>query len=349
MREALESQICAIAYADVVSSTSITPEVQKAVLNKLIRDIVSEAKNSYSVVHGKSMGDGFLVCGSDAYEMSEFALNVRDRFKNANWERLGLPNGLAIRIGMELGTVRLVADDEGEIDVSGSSIEKAARIEKITPPNTIWITDHFANHLQREAVPNLALNSIGKKTLPKKAGEMPLFELRWQADGSSAESKTETDTATQPVGHIPKVRRKFTDVERDKFILSAFKIIQNFFERSLQQLKDTQPHLVEVSLETVTTRKFTAEVHVNGERRSSCKIWAGGKSMFGGRNREIAYSTNYFSVDDDSSMNESFSISDDGYDLFLESIGMIYWDDENKFTPEQAADHLWKNFIQGIE
>ncbi|MBL6932691.1 MAG: toll/interleukin-1 receptor domain-containing protein, partial [Rhodospirillales bacterium] len=71
--------------------------------------------------------------------------------------------------------------------------------------------------------------------------------------------------------------------------------------------------------------------------------------MFGGRNREIAYSTNYFSVDDDSSMNESFSISDDGYDLFLESIGMIYWDDENKFTPEQAADHLWKNFIQGIE
>ncbi len=343
-----KNQICAILFADIVGSSSVSDEVQKANLNKFIRTIVGEGERCCSLIIAKTMGDGFLLCGTDPCQIAEFSLNVRDRFKNNNWVRLGYQKPLAIRVGLELGTVTLVEDDLGNVDISGKAVERAARIEPITPPNTIWVSDYYANHLSREVMPNIFLRSLGEKKLAKEAGILNLYELRWASEVEHFDS-VEVSDASMPLGDLPKIRRDFSDMERDRFLITAFRDIQDFFDRSLSALKKQEANLIETDIEKISSTKFIASIHVNGKTRCRCKIWIGGKRFFGNRNREIGYVSGDFDTQDDSSYNESLSVSDDGYVLYLQALGIFVRGDEDTLSAMEAAKKLWKNFIREIE
>lgn len=139
-----------------------------------------------------------------------------------------------------------------------------------------------------------------------------------------------------------RVKKAFTDRDKDKFLSDAFEYMANFFEGSLSELAARNPE-VETDFRRIDKNHFTATVYITGSERSRCKIWFGGRDSFPSG---IAYSYGSSSVNDNS-YNESLSVEDDGYTLYLKALGMSM--QQSKMSFEGAAEYYWGMFIQPLQ
>lgn len=139
-----------------------------------------------------------------------------------------------------------------------------------------------------------------------------------------------------------RIKKTFTDRERDQFLTDAFEYMANYFEGSLSELGKRNPE-IESDFRRIDANRFTVTAYVNGSEASHCKIRLGG-----GFSNGIAFSFGRSFVENDNSMNESLSVHDDGYAMFLQPIGFQGRGNE-KLTFEGAAEFYWELFIQPLQ
>jgi TIR domain len=140
-----------------------------------------------------------------------------------------------------------------------------------------------------------------------------------------------------------RIKRAFTDHEKDRFLDEAFEYIANYFEGSLAELEQRNPD-ISTRFKRVDSDQFTAAIYSGGALASSCRIWMGGRQTFGG----IAYSASERSFGN--SMNESWSVDDEGYSLFLKPLlGAVRGRAEKQLTHEGGAEHFWSNLIEPLQ
>lgn len=142
-----------------------------------------------------------------------------------------------------------------------------------------------------------------------------------------------------------RVKKDFTDQDRDIFMEKTFEYISNFFESSLLELEKRNPE-INTKFKRIDANHFTSSIYKNGKHESSCKIWLGG---FHGNNTEIAYLSSISSSDN--SMNDSISIQDDGHSLFLSALGYMFRGkiDGSKLTQEGSAEYFWEQLISPLQ
>lgn len=140
-----------------------------------------------------------------------------------------------------------------------------------------------------------------------------------------------------------RVKKQFTDHEKDEFLDEAFEYIANYFEGSLAELEKRYPE-IRTRFKRIDSNHFTAAIYASGNLLSSCRIWMGGRYFSGG----IAYSMS--ERGDDSSFNESLSVDDDGYTLFLKLLGMFIGNPANQqLTYEGGAEYYWNKLIEPLQ
>lgn len=141
-----------------------------------------------------------------------------------------------------------------------------------------------------------------------------------------------------------RLKKKFDDHERDQFLEDSYEYIARFFDGSLQELAERNPH-IRTRFKRRDATSFSASVYENGNIKSACSIWYGGNGGFGGNT--ICYSTNPDSSRN--SMNESVSVEEDGYALHLKPMGFspFYGSRNNSgaLTQQGAAEYLWSMLI----
>lgn len=142
-----------------------------------------------------------------------------------------------------------------------------------------------------------------------------------------------------------RMKKEFTDKEKDDFLESTFEYIANFFENSLNELQVRNPQ-IESRFNRLDKVRFTASVYINGRKTSACKIWLPGSNSFAG---EIGYSNN--DSGGENSFNESLSIVDDGYSLFLRPMGLAlsFSSGSEHLTQQGGAEHLWGIFVKPLQ
>jgi hypothetical protein len=141
-----------------------------------------------------------------------------------------------------------------------------------------------------------------------------------------------------------RVKKEFTDRDKDVFLSQAYDYIANFFEGSIEELKDRNPS-IDANFRRIDANHFTASVYRHGKELSRCKIWLGGRRSFPSG---IAYSTD--DSPGDTSYNESLSIEEDGYGMFLKPMGMARQPfPDPKLSYEGAAEYLWGMFVQPLQ
>lgn len=141
-----------------------------------------------------------------------------------------------------------------------------------------------------------------------------------------------------------RIKRKFTDKDKDAFLDEAFEYVANFFENSLAELKDRHPG-IDVSFKRVDTRRFFATVYVEGTTTTRCSIWRGSRNSFADG---IAYTAEETTTV--SSYNKLISVRDDGYSLFLQPLGAGFRSRaDEQLTPQGAAEYLWGIFISPLQ
>jgi hypothetical protein len=188
-------------------------------------------------------------------------------------------------------------------------------------------------------------------------------DIRRAADEISAKTEIETDqlkiTQVNDLGKKPKskitgkprssnlrVRRKFTDIERSKFIVETLNYLANFFENSLTEL-ESRVSDIETEFRRIDVNHFTSAIYEKGNLIGNCKIWLASDICSSG---EIRYSSS-ISVDDNS-YNESLHIDDDGYILGLKATMGFHrsgYDSETLLSQEGGAEHFWSVLIEPLQ
>ena len=140
-----------------------------------------------------------------------------------------------------------------------------------------------------------------------------------------------------------RVKKEFTDRERHAFVNDAFEYIARYFENSLEELK-ARNGAVETEFRRIDANRFEARAFVGGREQSRCGIWLGGLSKSDG----LFFS--YDGVGNGNSYNESMSIRDDGYTLFLELMGMAQFGQQRdkELTHEGASEYFWSLFVERL-
>lgn len=159
-------------------------------------------------------------------------------------------------------------------------------------------------------------------------------------------SRSQLDQKSYSRSSNLRIKKEFTDREKDQFLEEAFEYISNYFEESLTEL-ELRNSEVETWFKRIDSNHFRATAYVNGTRAAGCRIWMGGLRSFTGG---IAYSVN--ESGDDNSFNESLRIDDDGYSLFLSPLGMVIIGrraGQEQLTNEGAAEYFWSIFIEPLQ
>lgn len=142
-----------------------------------------------------------------------------------------------------------------------------------------------------------------------------------------------------------RARQEFTDRQRHRFIDEAFEYIAQYFEGSLAELEARNPE-VETSFKRVDANRFEAVAYMSGQQRSRCGIWLGDNASI---LKGILYS--HSGLGSGNSYNESLSVEDDGFSLFLKPMGMAKMGQgmDKPLTPEGAAEYYWSLFIERLQ
>ena len=140
-----------------------------------------------------------------------------------------------------------------------------------------------------------------------------------------------------------RVKKSFTEADKDQFLDDAFDLMKRYFENSLIELAARYPELSS-RYRLVDANRFTAVIYRNGEDIARCKIMLGG--MFG---KGITYSSNDRA--DDNSCNESLSVETDDQHIFLSAMGMPFSGNaaNKKLTAEGAAEYYWSILMQPLQ
>ena len=336
-----KTQIVSILFSDIENYSQIQDDHLILVIEKFNDEIKNNILNENNHFFHNTWGDAFFICSFDPVDMANIALDMRDKFKNTNWVRLGFSKNLSVRIGIHTEKVNISYEGNLIKNVSGYHVTSTARIEPIVEPNHIYCSEFFYKHLVKEKNINFGFISLGSKKLAKEFGEEPLYEL--VRDYELDKSNISAQTTTFKFPKI-KIKKNISQKELNDLLKQTFDFIQSYFREASNHLEKQNPE-IEISF-TKSDLEFNVELYLSGEYKIQCKIWYGDE--YG--TKQIFYSEGK-TFGGQKSYNECIYIEYDGFDIsFRPMMGFAFGaiNTEILSKPEEVAEYLWLRFTQSL-
>ena len=168
-----------------------------------------------------------------------------------------------------------------------------------------------------------------------------------KADESISQERSKTQKP-RPEVPLPKIKRKFTQRDKDLFLREAFNTVKQYFQNALSEL-ERHYQGIQTDFAEVHNFKFTCTIYLHGDVSNRCKIWVGGPHS----THSIAYHEGDSSFDNDNSYNDWLDVTDEGSDLGLKPAGFGFGGPAVKkdkaLSPEKGAEYLWLRFIEYLK
>jgi len=124
-------------------------------------------------------GDGLYLVFNDVEDAADFSLRLRDAIRREPWAKHDLPPETNIRIAMHTGPVFRGHDPVlRRTNVFGAHVNHAARIEPVTLPGTVCVSEQTAAILTATGDARFACDYLGSVEFAKKYGAFVLYRLR---------------------------------------------------------------------------------------------------------------------------------------------------------------------------
>ena len=128
-------------------------------------------------VYDNSWGDAIIAIFDRAALAANFALDLQARLGEVPFAALGLPSTLRPRIAGDFGRTWQGFDFvRKEITYYGVHVTRAARLEPVTPPGAVYVTQSFAAALDAED-DVLCCAYVGDLVTPKNFGVLSAYRL----------------------------------------------------------------------------------------------------------------------------------------------------------------------------
>jgi len=142
-----------------------------------------------------------------------------------------------------------------------------------------------------------------------------------------------------------RLKKEFTDFDRDKFLHDSFEYMAKFFDASLEELA-ARNQGIQVRFQSLGGQAFSAIVYRAGKTVAECSIRVGG---LGRGSSSLAFS--YGADVGANSFNEMLTIESDSQSMHFKPMGMqFHRGEQNSQMSEQgASEYFWEMFIGQIQ
>jgi len=174
-----ERTLAAILFTDFAGFSMLTETALPAFWDGVMRQIAEVLdRHEGDVVCRNSWGDALYAVTSSAEAAAQIALELQDALARFDYATLGLDGTGGMRIGVHYGPAWRTTDHiTGRTTFYGTEVSKAARIEPVTPPGSVFVTEPFAAILALESGGDFACRYMGRIALAKKYGDYPMYRL----------------------------------------------------------------------------------------------------------------------------------------------------------------------------
>jgi len=155
----------AVVFTDIEDSTSLNNQLGNTSWGKLREEHFAIAKGCLQENNGylvKTAGDSVMAVCELATDGVKFALDFQTELRAWNGKRRGRPK-ILVRIGVNLGEVDVL-----NLDVFGTEVNRAARVEGLAAGGHIFVTDHVRRAVEGRKpswYANIAWHDQGERAL----------------------------------------------------------------------------------------------------------------------------------------------------------------------------------------
>lgn len=170
----------ALVFGDV-KGFSKTPDHLVPAFQTHMMGAIASVLRSYGgeVLYRNSWGDAIYVVFENPVLAAHCCMAVQDAVKQADVERYGLPTGMSLRLSAHFGPVYAGHDPiRDEPAFYGANTTLAARIEPVTPPGNVYLTEPMAAAIALAAEPGLVAEYVGNVPMAKGFGSTRMYCLR---------------------------------------------------------------------------------------------------------------------------------------------------------------------------
>jgi class 3 adenylate cyclase len=179
-------EIRAMLFGDMHGFSKLTDSKLSFFAEKIMGpmgEVIRRYQGDLSFVN--TWGDGIFAVFTDPGRAVACALELQASMKKVDLEHAGLPPHLQLRVGAHLGPSYELWDPVLErLNYYGAHVSRAARIEPITPPGCVYVTETFAAVLALKHASEFTCDYVGFTKMAKHYGLLRMFLLR-RSDGAN--------------------------------------------------------------------------------------------------------------------------------------------------------------------
>ncbi len=196
----LTTQTMIMLFADVVGFSKMQ-ERQMPLFVAHFLDAIGKIEKALDIkpLIKNTWGDGLFLVFRKAEDAIRYGRALLDCVITTDWSALGLPADVNLRVALHAGPVYMGRDPvTGRRTCYGTHVNSAARIEPITPPGKIYVSQAFAALVTVLRLQDCACEYVGQMPLAKNYGVFPMYVLQTAGVGAEDLGKWPAAAATSP-------------------------------------------------------------------------------------------------------------------------------------------------------
>lgn len=171
----------AMLFADVKGFGRLTEKQVPLFVRNVLGSLAEacQAESDGMPAHVNTWGDGLFLVFNTVAVAAQMALKLQDTFHALDLRSTGMPETLALRIGGHYGPVHMLDDPFlQQPGLFGREVTAAARIEPVTAPGSIFVSEQFACALALSGANAFRCERMLEKLPLKNGAPLALFSLR---------------------------------------------------------------------------------------------------------------------------------------------------------------------------
>ncbi len=136
------------------------------------------ARYADDVEYRNTWGDAVFLVMSGVLPAARCALELQEAMSDLALDAAGLPPSLALRVSGHVGPTFLLRDPVRDVQsFAGTHVTRAARIEPVTPPGAVYVTEAFAAALEASNCGDLGCDYVGHLPTAKEYGRLRMYRI----------------------------------------------------------------------------------------------------------------------------------------------------------------------------
>jgi class 3 adenylate cyclase len=155
-------------------------EEQLVTFSRVVLGSFADVLSRYDehIEYRNTWGDALFVVFTDPTAAARCGLDLRDDMTALQLEEAGLPGHLGIRLSGHIGPIFPTWDPVmRRQSFFGAHIVRAARMEPVTPPGAVLVTEPFAATLELSGCTDLGCEYVGHLPAAKDYGRLRMYSL----------------------------------------------------------------------------------------------------------------------------------------------------------------------------